>query len=107
MDAVEYLKARIRMCRSYSPCSDCPLNNNCTNDEITDPLTVIEAVERWAKEHPAKTRQDEFMKMFPNVHTYNGVIVIAPCTIDKSIYGTKCIHSCDECTRKYWTEEIE
>lgn len=112
MDAVEYLKQLKRMCKGKQ-CNECPLRKTiyavrpCVPYELEDEKMTVEIVEKWAKEHPVKTRQDEFMKMFPNVHTYNGVIDIAPCTIDKSIYGTKCIHSCDECTRKYWTEEIE
>lgn len=33
------------------------------------PAEAVEIVERWAKEHPAKTRQSEVLKMFPSAAT--------------------------------------
>ena len=113
MDAVEYIKTLRRICKEHEhdpSCMDCPAVHICgvkiyhaTQEEMGEAMKAIEA---WKEGHPAKTRQDEFMKMFPNVFIINGCIVISPCIIDTSIYKT-CIHSCEECSRKYWMKEIE
>ena len=109
MDAVEYLKARKRMCKALS-CDSCPICENCGNAEI-DPLKAVEAVDQWAKEHPAKTRQSEFLKLIPNAKMIKGAINVFPCLIDplydESSIGKCNGRDCDQCRREYWTEEIE
>lgn len=105
MDAVEYLKTFYKMCDSNKFCTFCEAIGICEhNREKAEQM--VEIVKKWGEDHKPKTRQSEFLKMFPNVHIFEGVIVIAPCTIDTSIRKTNCIHTCHECTRKYWTEEI-
>lgn len=58
MDALEFLKERKRMCKSYKGCKGCPLERgNCglstrTSDEEYE--RIIAAVEQWSKEHPLK-----------------------------------------------------
>ena len=44
---------------------------------------TISKVEQWAKEHPIKTRQNKFLKMFPNADLCQDVIDISPCSIEK------------------------
>lgn len=74
---------------------------------------MIRVVEQWAKEHPPKTRQSEFLKQLPNAGLEDGCINILPCAIDNSYhdsegckeYGT--ISSCNKCRELYWSEEIE
>lgn len=75
MDAVEYLKEAKRMCDTVGDCRECPLNSSNTvipcklvrdNWELTNPEKIVAIVEKWALEHPKKTRQSEFLKMFPN-----------------------------------------
>ena len=85
MDALEYEKARIRMCRTMilgkDGCAAYPLydglRHRCwlatsamTNPDIDTIETHIDRVIYWAKEHPVKTRQSEFLKMFPNAAIY-------------------------------------
>lgn len=122
MDAVKYLKTKLRMCIAYHhKCKDCPLGQNSNGTELNcylfqehRPEEAVAAVEKWAAEHPAKTRQSEFLKMFPNapLEPYCG-IDINPCDTDKRYgVGDKYEHnchgvSCDDCRRKYWLEEIE
>lgn len=62
------------------------------------------------KEQPKKTRQNEFLKMFPHALTIFGVVDILPCNIDARKYKDvecKAFLSCEDCRRKYWKEEIE
>lgn len=115
MDAVEYIKALHRLCKTYINCNGCPLRNNgtciaglCDEDGLCDGAEkAVPIVEQWAKDHPVKTRQSEFLKMFPNAAIYedDGILCIKPCIIDESI---KCTNgkNCDDCRREYWLAEV-
>ena len=103
MDAVEYVKQCRRM---------------IANDvQIRSVLggwsaeAVVEQVEQWAKEHPVKTRQSEFLKMFPNpALDSDGVIAIQPCEVIvdacKDSNDNKRTN-CWVCRRDFWLKEIE
>ena len=78
----------------------------------------VSIVEQWAKEHPVKTRQSEFLKMFPNAkRSSDGVLDICPLKIEPEKYKNAtpdkvCINCdtlrwCDECCRDFWLKEIE
>lgn len=117
MDAVEFFKSMKRMCYSGEMCEKCPLYNNFSemgsvcdvllhiNDEKASRVKSI--VEQWAKDHPVKTRQSEFLKLFPNavIDEDNGILGIRPCNIDESI-GCTNEKGCDDCYRKYWLTEV-
>lgn len=107
MDAVEFYKAFKRMC-DKTDCKDCLLDQKCRPSANVEPEEVVELVEEWAKEHPVKTRQSEFLKMFPNAKTMGGVIAICPNAIDSTYRNMEyCDHSfCEECGKKYWNEEV-
>lgn len=68
----------------------------------------MEIIEKWAAENPKKTRQSEFLKMFPNAPFIKNesVVDIAPCSIDTE-YKKECGHfnSCFECKKEYWLED--
>ena len=122
MDVLEYEKVRIRMCRTMilkeGGCEACPLFNglkrrcgfaasiagNMDEDVIKKNVDIVI---KWAKDHPVKTRQSEFLKMFPNaaIDEDNGILCIKPCTIDESI-GCTNGKGCDDCYRKYWLAEV-
>lgn len=104
MDAVEYVKIKHKMCATFPRCTNCPLKGNC--ETPNDPEGNVKAVEEWAKEHPAKTRQSEFLKLIPNAKMINGAINVFPCLIDPLI-GECNGRDCDQCRKEYWTEEIE
>lgn len=122
MDAVEFLKARRRMCET-NDCTKggCPLfEHNCDNGTDEENAQTVAIVEQWSKEHPVKTRQSEVLKIFPNVQkSSNGVIDICPKQFDPEKYIAKafedrCIysfttteHPCNKCCRDFWLKEIE
>lgn len=121
MDALEYEKARIRMCRTMilgkDGCAACPLydglRHRCwlatsamTNTDIDTIETHIDRVIYWANEHPIKTRQSEFLRMFPNADFCQGVIDISPCSIEKEMKKCCGDRECDECKRTYWLTEV-
>lgn len=113
MDAVEYEKTKYRLCRSKDSCFECPLqdkeNCGCIADTIEYVENAVPIVEQWAKEHPVKTRQSEFLKAFPNapIDKGNGVLFVDPCTVDSTQKGNKyCSISCTTCRKNYWLAEV-
>ena len=121
MDAVEFLKAKNRMCREcgYLPgdCFVCPVGNDSggcqagalENQKVTEEM-LVQIVEKWAAEHPKKTRQSEFLKMFPRVRTSDdGVIYMDPCDVDTSYENENgCGNiTCRDCKEKYWLAEVD
>lgn len=106
MDAIEYVKQCRRM---------------IANDvQIRSVLggwsaeAVVEQVEQWAKEHPVKTRQSEFLKQWPDAAIgCDGYPSVAPCQLykdmeEKDENGVCCKNcGCAECRRDFWLKEIE
>ena len=102
-------------------CLNCSLGNkgggcqvgSIYNQKVSEEQ-LVEIVEKWAAEHPAKTRQSEFLKMFPDSgKDKDGVIIVPPCAVEKSRFGgigIRCNVSekdCVKCKHDYWLEEVE
>lgn len=118
MDAVKFIKEINRLCEAQEDCNDCPLIGHacdvntatiisCYNIESVQKMVQI--VEQWAKDHPVKTRQSEFLKMFPDSRfDGNGVLCIEPCCIELSRYRfSECSKKdCENCRREYWLAEV-
>ena len=112
MDAVEFAKTVNRLCKNQS-CKECPVvkEGRCMagfdDKSVKSIEETISKVEKWAKDHPVKTRQSEFLKLFPNaaIDEDDGILCIKPCTIDESI-GCTDGKGCDGCRRKYWLAEV-
>lgn len=106
MDAVEFLKQYSRMVTFGVQPFKVP--SNLPYEEI------VSRVEQWAKEHPARTRQSELLKLFPEVISDpDGFIDICPALIVSAKRKTKtggCRYpsiSCGECKREFWLAEIK
>lgn len=113
MDAVEYLKTLCRMC--HCECLKCEFGKarsgfeTCPVWQRTHPEEAVKIAEKWAKEHPIKTRQSEFLKQWPEAEvddTY-GCLTLTPCKfypkMRKECVGKKC----DDCRREFWLAEVE
>lgn len=115
MDAVEFLKTIRRICISNkNGCTSCVVyqkNNYCHLQCVAHPEEIVAAVEKWAAEHPVKTRQSEFLKMFPNAPFSHNTIDICPSKVDvlqkcpKVTPGT--LNMCVFCKREYWLAEVD
>lgn len=113
MDAIEFCKTVNRLCRNQD-CNVCPVKGKgrCMvgfdDTSIRNIEETISKVEQWAKEHPIKTRQSEFLKMFPNamINESDGVLCITPCKIEGKSIGCQNGKSCGECRREYWLTEV-
>lgn len=121
MDAVEFLKTKNRMCETYlraepSKCDGCPFDDvagaMCSSWCFEHMAEAVAIVERWAEQHPAKTRQSEFLKQWPNA-TCNGdgILALCPSTLDADYKDEKgyCNQNkiCGDCRREFWMKEVE
>lgn len=117
MDAVEYLKTLDRMC--HCECLKCEFRKvrsgieTCPIWQRTHPDEAVAIVEKWAKEHPAKTRQSVFLEQYPEAELdVCGVVTICPAPLsdDYRNSGGGCKHpstACFECRREFWMQEVE
>lgn len=117
MDAIKFIKESNRMCKSFSDnCAECPANSGfckishsyeCSAEE------KLSIVEKWSNEHPAKTRQSEFLKQYPEARIRsNGALNICPAIISTTYRADDggCLNSskgCDDCCREFWMQEVE
>ena len=110
MDAVEFLNEGTRMCNSYEACVGCPMypTDDCCMVKM-NLKQMIRIVEQWAKEHPVKTRQSEFLKIFPNASLDDyGILLIAPCDVYDEERKSDCWENgCDKCRHNFWLKEVE
>lgn len=70
MDALKFWNELQRICGIFKSCDDCPLYEEvcmgCSLYDIEDIKRTIQIVEQWSKEHPQKTRLDDFKEKYPN-----------------------------------------
>ena len=68
MDALMFLNEAKRMCKSFKDCEGCPFREEeCCPAIIGEKAEqVIQSVERWSKDHPQKTRLQDFLEKYPN-----------------------------------------
>lgn len=100
------------MCSTIS-CSDCKITScpslanigDCIRAILYNPQKAIEIVQKWSDSNPIKTRQSEFLKLFPETHLVSDVINICPIEIDKRLV---CItpKNCNDCKKNYWLTEV-
>ena len=110
MDAVEYIKTLRKLCKSQERCSGCVLydkEDKCCILNISEYTEKsVQIVEQWAKEHPIKTRQSEFLRMFPNAQIHDDVIWMCPRCIEGKRIGCPNEKNCGDCRREYWLAEV-
>lgn len=97
----------MRMCKGYKgTCRDCPLDP-CTDAIIDSTDKANEIILNWCKEHPVETRQDRFLKMFPNAQKLDtGMLSVCPKTLDVTL-DINCGRPCSGCYKDYWLAEVE
>lgn len=107
MDVLEFANIQRRMCKTYVSCKGCSLNHGfcrLANGTKERDEEIIDVVEKWAKEHPIKTRQSEFLKLHPHTTLDNDGIIRA-CVSDMEC-DFICNGNCVKCRKDYWLEEI-
>ena len=117
MEALEFLKERKRMCRSFGgSCTGCPCEKvRCViNAYVSDDdyKRIVAAVEEWSAAHPRKTRQSVFLEQYPCAKI-NSQGVLYACPAD--VYGDNVCPqkkdaapiTCYDCRREFWMQEVE
>ena len=118
MDAVKFVKTVNRLCKNRR-CKGCPVYKEgmCTvgfgDYSVENIEETISKVEQWAKDHPVKTRQSEFLKLFPNAYLET-ITRLLPCSLDRTLKPLRCAKygylsitcRCDRCRDDYWNEEV-
>ena len=114
MDAVEYVKQRRRMCDYYVNCGDCPACDYEWCSSLNGIPKMVPIVEQWAKAHPIKRRQSEFLKMWPDAEIGgDGLPTVAPCQLNIELLQCESRKDCEDrgvcnkCRRDFWLKEIE
>ena len=118
MDALRFIEERNRMCDyynakdAYSGCEGCPASQMACSSVHYVTAEYIAAVERWAQEHPRKTRQDVFMEQWPETKIKDGVLTLCPCVMSESHRDAQgnCAtiqRECTDCRREFWMQEVE
>lgn len=114
MDALDFFKARKRMCGAMK-CGSCKLyhmSGGCCIDPECEKIEACEEaiaiVEQWAKEHPIKTRQSEFLKHYPDARILpHGCLNACPMDVFSDT-GINCAaQTCSECRKAFWLAEDE
>lgn len=127
MDARDFFRERKRMHEYYydegaKRCGECPMreriitagtSERCERLSWDYPQEIIETVERWSIEHPCKTQQNEFLKMFPRARLApDGVLKYCPQEVD-SVFPCPMVVKkslnvhCVDCRKEFWLAEIE
>lgn len=111
MDALEFVRETNRMCKSFgNSCEDCPASDvsGCMVEQLYEEIVPI--VEKWSKEHPRKTRQSEFLKLFPEAYVGgDGCLALNPCEFYPNM-RKECANKynwCADCRHKFWNQEVE
>lgn len=97
-------------CAFYKQHYGCCGHMDWLPDGVEKAMTILQ---KWSNEHPKKTRQSEFLKMFPNAkYWYNEkgdkYIEFCPKLFDSTL---KCRKDgsggCSACIKEYWLTEVE
>ena len=110
MDAVEFVKAIQRDAtgkgRDYYS-----IRTSCNAEKL------VSYFEKWAKDHPIKTRQSVFLEQWPEamIDKTTGVLTICPaeltkeCRDDRGACGAYSIEPCvcGPCRHEFWMQEVE
>ena len=116
----EFLQEWARLCKDNicgERCSDvtCPIEKACGGRYSwcyqfmkNCPDEVINLVQNWSDKHPIKTRQVEFLKLFPNARIRDDCFAldICPRKLDKYFICKKPI-LCVDCQKDYWFKVVE
>ena len=107
MDAVEFLDKVDRLSKRGFAEEKMRYNDYRT---AGDNVGAVKFVEHWCTEHPIKTRQSEFLKMFPDAPIYpdTGLVRVSPCQVDRALCGNCPTRiDCIECRKAFWLAEVE
>lgn len=104
MDAVEFLDKVDRLSKRGSTEEKMRYNDYRT---AGDNVGAVKFVEHWCTEHPAKTRQSEFLKHYPNAKIFLGCLDACPMDVFGDTEANCNRQPCYECKKAFWLAEVE
>ena len=109
MEAVKFLDMVDRLSKRGSTEEKMRYNIYRTAGDNTG---AVKFVEQWAAEHPVKTLQSVYLKMFPNVPLDDkGQPAFCPKLLDTEYHpvGSCCldVDICQRCMDNFWGQEVE
>ena len=113
MDAMEFIRERNRMCKAFPRCKGCPACDFDGRGSVHLNEGIIPIVEKWAKEHPRKTRQSVFLEQYPEAAIdADGVLKVCPAPISHAHrrHDGFCANperKCSYCRKEFWGQEVE
>lgn len=114
MDVLKFMKERRRMCDYYSRCFEYPMADepNCNIEEMSDEEleNFVNAVEQWSKEHPLRTRLQDFLEKYPDAELHPDRRPLICCArlgyreyCGKGFGSDDCFSQCRDC----WNMPVE
>lgn len=110
MDAIKFVKEKMRMCKEYKYCIGCPIldeeHRSCLMRQEENPEEVVSIVARWAEKHPQKTILEDFLEKYPKAKMSGDGKEPYACV--KSLYGLdSCpVSNCFECWNRPLSEVL-
>ena len=112
-NVIDYVKGKQRMCAFYKNCcGDCPfnyetININCEHAIESAPEKAIKIVQKWNDEHPAKTRMQQLLELYPRAITNmaGNILAICPNDLDTNFSCPK-NSVCIKCQEDFWKQEV-
>ena len=106
MDAVEFLDKIDRLSQIGSTGEKIRYTDYRT---AGDNVWAVKFIEQWAAAHPIKTRQSEFLKLFPgaDIDEDDGCLVLNPCNVYEKMRKECGGRKCSECRKAFWLAEVE
>jgi hypothetical protein len=101
MDVIKFLMEYNRMHQLYyGDCENCPrYEKGCsllaTNKQYLE--KIVADVEQWSKEHPQKTRQQDFLEKYPNARLNEYGFPVICCSFLGYISDDDCKSDCKKC----------
>lgn len=88
-------------------CDSCPIYYCCdASSGVAHPFDVIEAVEKWSKEHPIVTNQVKYKEVFGFEPTSKDGILACPRNMGVSVPDCREM-ICFDCKHRYWNSEYK
>lgn len=113
MDATKFFKEWNRMCDTVTDCKNCPIGNQhlpatrneCALFAFYNGDVTVKCVEKWSKEHPQKTRLQDFKEKYPKSKIEEENYENICCEVVG--YCKKCSHGYDAAACKdCWNEPV-
>ena len=88
-------------------CDKCSLERSCDYSSSFSAFEIIEAVEKWAKEHPVVTMADKFKEVFGVEPKFESTFWCCPKAIGFSQEGCGRTLDCIDCKDHFWQSEYK